>query len=106
MIIYRPHLGGLAESMAEAKEFETEAEMKQCIYEYHWGYFKSLGYSYAPFEIDDIVINEEIAIDDDRTGWHDTMYVCVKRYGKENYVKNYGTPQCIGMCARDYERKI
>lgn len=33
MIIYRPHRGGLAEAMAEAKEFETEEEMKWHIYE-------------------------------------------------------------------------
>lgn len=33
MIIYRPHKGGLAEAMAEAKEFETEEEMKQHIFE-------------------------------------------------------------------------
>lgn len=105
MIIYRPHRGGLAEAMAEAKEFETEGEMKRHIYECHKEYFLDLGYPNAPFEIEDIVIDKENPHEDDRIGWHDTMYVCIKRYGNEDYIKKYGTPQCIGMCATDYGRK-
>lgn len=31
MIIYRPACGGLAEAMAQAKEFESEQEMKEYI---------------------------------------------------------------------------
>lgn len=105
MIIYRPHRGGLAESMQEAKEFETEDEMKQYIYEEHKRYFTESGFNTAPFEIEDIVIQEDMKINDRRTGWHDTMLVCVKRYGNEDYMEKYGAPQCIGMCARDYERR-
>lgn len=105
MIIYRPHRGALAEAMAEAKEFETEEEMKRYIYADHKAYFAELGRLNAPFEIDDIVIDKEDAHEDERIGWHDTMYVCVKRYGDKDYIKLYGTPQCIGMCATDYERK-
>lgn len=105
MVIYRPHRGGLAESMAEAQEFETEEEMKQYIYDFHKKYFLDLGYPNAPFEIEDIVIDKENSHEDDRIGWHNTMYVCVKRYGNEDYIKKYGTPQCIGMCATDYDRK-
>lgn len=104
MIIYRPHRGLLTEAMAEAKEFQTEEEMKQYIYEYHKAYFHDLGCPDAPFEIEDIVIDKENLHEDNRIGWHDTMYVCVKRYGNEDYIKQYGTPQCIGMCATDYER--
>ena len=100
MIIYRPHRGGLKEAMAEAKEFQTEEEMKQHIYEHHKSYFLEMGYPDAPFEIDDIVIDKEDTHEDERIGWHDTMYVCVKRYGNEAY----DCPQCIGMCATDYER--
>lgn len=106
MIIYRPHRGGLAEAMQEAKEFNTEEEMKQYIYEEYWGYFKSLGYSYAPFGIEDIVINKDTTGNDDRIGWRDSTYVCVKRYGDENYMDKYGYPQCIGMCATDYPHII
>lgn len=105
MIIYRPHRGGLAESMQEAKEFETEEEMKQYIYEEHKRYFIEIGFNSAPFDIKDIVISEDMENNDSRTGWHDAMLVCVKRYGNEDYMKKYGAPQCIGMCARDYERR-
>lgn len=104
MIIYRPHRGLLTDAMAEAKEFETEEEMKRYIYEYHKAYFLDLGYPDAPFEIEDIVIDKENPHEDNRIGWNDTMHICVKRYGNENYIKQYGTPQCIGMCATDYER--
>lgn len=98
MIIYRPHRGGLAESMQERKEFQTEEEMKQYIYEQHKRYFAEIEFNTAPFEIEDIVIKEDTAINDSRTGWHDTIYVCVKRYGADKY----DIPQCIGMCARNY----
>jgi hypothetical protein len=104
MFIYRPHRGGLQESIAESKEFETEEEMKDFIFNYHKEYFFSLGYKQPPFDIDDIVINKERKANDERCGWHDTMYVCVKRYGNKNYIEKYGCPQCIGMCATDYER--
>lgn len=104
MVIYRPHRGGLKEALAESKEFESFEEMKEYIYEYHKGYFKDLGYPNPPFEIDDIIINESGKYEDKRIGWHDAMYVCVKRYGNEDYIKKYGTPQCIGMCATDYEK--
>lgn len=95
MIIYRPYGGGLAESLAESKEFEAEEEMKQYIFEH----YKSLLPGLVPFEIEDIVIDGE-SVDDDRCGWHDTRYVCVKRMGDEIY----DCPQCIGMCATDYEK--
>lgn len=104
MIIYAPHRGGLKEAMAEAREFETKEEMKQYIYEEHKAYFLDLGYPNAPFEIEDIVIKAETAYRDERIGWNDSTYVCVKRYGNEDYIKKYGTPQCIGTCATDYRR--
>lgn len=67
--------------------------------------FLDLGYPGAPFEIQDIVIDKENPYEDNRIDWNDTMYVCVKRYGNEDYIKQYGAPQCIGMCATDYGRK-
>lgn len=100
MIIYRPHRGGLAEALAEAREFETEEEMKQYILEY----YKILLPELVPFEIEDIVIDEE-TVDDDRCDWHDTRYVCIKRFVDEDYMEKYGCPQCIGMCATDYDKQ-
>lgn len=96
MVIYRPHCGGLAEAMAEAREFESFEEMKKYIVdesERYWGK--------PAFDVTDIVIDDE-ASPDDRIGWKDERYVCVKRYFGEDYMEKYGTPQCIGMCATDY----
>lgn len=49
MIVYRPHRGTLADAMAEAKEFNTELEMKKYIVE-QWNDY---------FSIDDVVIADE-----------------------------------------------
>ncbi len=92
MIIFRPHRGSLSEAMSEAKEFENEEQMKEYIVSKWYGYIS----------VEDIVIDDN-ARNDDRNGWKDTMYVCTKRMGDDDYIKEYGTPQCIGMCATDYK---
>lgn len=99
MIIYRPHKGSLVDALAEAREFQTEEEMKAYIYEDWKNSYMELGYKSVPFEIEDIVIDDKTS-DDTRCGWHDTRYVCVKQIGEDIY----DCPQCIGMCATDYER--
>lgn len=102
IIIFRPHRGLLDEAMAEAKEFDNVEEMKKYIVKlWHegWNDSKEL------FTADDIVIDEKSVINDSRIGWEDSMNVCVKRMGDEDYMKKHGVPQCIGMCATKY-RKI
>lgn len=98
MIIYRPHRCGLVESMVEAKEFDSSDEMKQYIVE-QWTENRD---GRKMFDVDDVVLGSEM-VDDPRTGWHDTRYVCIKRFGDEDYMAKYGSPQCIGMCAKDYD---
>ena len=100
MIIFRPHRGLLDVAMAEAKEFNNVEEMKKHIVKiWHEG----LGGSKELFTTDDIVVDENSAVNDERIGWEDSMYVCVKRMGDEDYMQEYGTPQCIGMCATKYK---
>lgn len=90
-IIYRPHRGGFAEAMSEAKVFESVDEMKRSI---HRSWTKM--FEVAPFDIEDIVVRfDKPGVIDDRNGWEDTRYVCVKRMFNEVY----SVPQCIGMCA-------
>jgi len=101
MIIFRPHRRMLDEAMAEAKEFDTVEEMKEHIVKlWHEGW----GGSEELFTVDDIVISEESAVNDDRIGWEDSMYVCVKRMAETDYMKKHGIPQCIGMCATKYKK--
>lgn len=101
MIIFRPHRRMLDEAMADAKEFDTVKEMKEYIVKF-WN--EGWGGSEELFTVDDIVINEESAVNDDRIGWKDSMYVCVKRMGETDYMKKHGIPQCIGMCATKYKK--
>lgn len=91
MIVYRPHRGSLIAAMAEVKEFNNEQEMKEYIIE-QWDHLIS---------IDDIVIADD-PHNDERIGWKDTRYVCTNKLGEDDYIKKYGHPQCIGMCATDY----
>lgn len=102
MIIYRSHKGSLEESLSFTKEFKTISEMKAYICKTYSKMYKNMGYP-QPFSEDDIVIQSE-EIHDDRCGWYDTRYVCLKRLGKEDYIKMYGSAQCIGMCATNYKR--
>ena len=92
MIIYRPHRELLSESMEESKEFSNEEEMMKYIAKELYDYLA----------IKDLAISAE-KHSDARTGWKDTRYVCTKRFGGQDYIKLYGCPQCIGMCATQYK---
>ena len=91
MIKYRPHRGSLDDAMKEAREFETYDDMKRHVMREH-----AIGGMITMFDLDDIVICDALG-DDDRIGWKNVRYVCVKRYGSDDYMKLYGWPQCIGM---------
>lgn len=78
--------------MKEAREFETYEDIKWHVIREH-----TIGGMITPFDLDDIVICDALG-DDDRIGWKNVRYVCVKRYGSDDYMKLYGWPQCIGMC--------
>lgn len=92
MIIYRPQNGSLSSAMSEAKEFDTIDDMKKYIVSNNDGLF---GY-------EDIILMDD-SIDDTRINWHDCKMICVKRFGKDNYIDLYGCPQCIGYYATNYE---
>ena len=83
MIKYRPHRGGLIESMAECKEFSRIDEMLNFIEANSDGFLKAK----------DIVISESHG-EDEIIGWLSWRYVCTVRFANEKY----DIPQCIGMC--------
>lgn len=65
MIIFRPHRSSLDETMKEAKEFDDVEKMKEYIVEL-WN--RKWHGSQKLFTTDDIVINKESAVNDDRSG--------------------------------------
>lgn len=80
---YRPHRGSLEDSMQEEKEFKSVEEMFDYISESSDGMIR----------VSDLSISDE-SVADDRINWKETRYVCIKRFGWDEY----DTPQCIGMC--------
>ena len=90
MILYRPHRGGLAESMAECRRFENIDQMKKHVVE-EWSFD-----GYEMMAEDDIIIGEVLG-DDNRVGWKNVRYVLTKRFGKDICAH----PQCVGMCTLD-----
>jgi hypothetical protein len=93
-IIFRPHRGSLKDAMKEVKEFDNEDEMKRYVVK-QWDSY---------FDITDVVIMDDTH-EDNRIGWKDARFVCMKRLGKKDFMDLYGAPQCVGMCATDYKDK-
>lgn len=91
MLIYRPHRSSLAEAMKEAKTFNSFEDIKNYVVN-EWNNL----WGYQILNTDDIVLDEE-SYDDDRIGWKDVHYLCTKKLGNEDYIKEYGYPQCIGF---------
>lgn len=91
MIIARLHRGGLAEAMETATTFDNIESMKQWFVDAHEN----------AFTVDDVVIDDEVVFDN-RTNWN-TQYVCTKKYGNKDFIKAYGSPQCVGMCDLNYK---
>lgn len=91
MVMYRPNRGNLVDSMEEAKKFNDIQEMKKYIVD-KW---------HGLISLEDIVIKDD-PNKDERIGWEDVRFVCTNRLGDKDYIKKYGTPQCIGMCATKY----
>ena len=90
MLIYRPHRSSLAEAMKKARTFNSFEDIKNYVaneWNNLWGY--------QILNPDDIVLGEEFH--DDRIGWEDVHYLCAKKIGHEDYMEEYGCPQCIGF---------
>ncbi len=96
MVIYRPHRGGLAEAMEEAREYQSMEEMLAQIVAEHTDDERG-----PAFALEDLVLGSETK-DDPRIGWHDTRYVCTRRYFSERY--DPSAP--VGFCAEDYDRPL
>lgn len=95
MIWYRPQKGSLKDAMKEAKSYHNEDEMKKAVAEY-WNL--NIGTRKRVLEPEDVVIGKE-STNDNRVGWKDVHTVCITRLREEDFIKEYGRPQCVGFCA-------
>ena len=84
--LYRPHRGGLVESMAECAVFVNEDAIKDHVIETYSHYGVCLNR-------EDVIIDPR-SIDDERTSWGATRYVCVTHLDGPPFE----IPQCVGMC--------
>ena len=84
MVQYRPHRGGLAEAMSEAKTFTTIAEMKEHICNEN-DFFK--------IRPEDIEVGEPHG-HDLRVGWYNVRLITTKRIRDTIY----DPPAAIGFC--------
>lgn len=87
MVKYRPHRGGLAEAMAEAKEFETVEEMIKhiCVED-----------DFFRIRPEDVIIGDPEG-DDLRVNWMNVHIVSTKRINNTIYEP----PAAIGFCSID-----
>ena len=101
MIAFRPQTRDLNQDMQDAKQFDNEEEMKNYVVELwneDWCGDASL------FTVEDLVIDYDSAVNDKRTGWEDSMNVCVKKIGDTDYMQMYGMPKIIGICATKFPK--
>lgn len=89
-ILYRPHCGGLKESMDKLRVFRSVEELKTHVSDYWNEPCPSISF----ISKDDIVIGEVIG-SDPRIGWNEVRYVLTKRFGNDRFDE---TPQAIGYC--------
>lgn len=104
MIIFRNHRGLLADSMNTAREFESFTDLQKYICEC-WKPFLNL----LP---EDVIADDEI-IPDERIGWEDQRFVCIRGYDevsdksgfKSCHMEKIKSPFCVGMFATKYKNK-
>ena len=97
-ILYRDHRSSLAEAIATVREYCTVDEMKAGIAEAYNRLRREAGFSGDAFSAEDISVGDDLGADD-RIGWANTHYVCIRRLGDDDFVARIGVPQAIGFCS-------
>lgn len=97
-ILYRDHRGSLTEAMETIREYRTVDEMKAGIAETYNRLRREAGFSGDAFSAEDISVGDDLGADN-RIGWANTHYVCIRRLGDDDFVARIGFPQTIGFCS-------
>ena len=97
-ILYRDHRGTLAEAMETIREYRTVDEMKAGIAEAYNRIRREAGFSGDAFSADDISVGDDLGADN-RIGWTNTHYVCIRRLDNDDFMTRLCAPQVIGFCS-------
>lgn len=97
-ILYRDHRGSIAEAMETIREYRTVDEMKAGIAETYNRLRREAGFSGDALSAEDISVGDDLGADD-RIGWANTHYVCIRRLGDDDFVARIGVSQAIGFCS-------
>lgn len=97
-ILYRDHRGTLDEAMKTMREYRTVDELKVGLAAAYNKLHRDLGYRGDAFSVEDVSVSDDLG-PDDRIGWPNTHYVCIRRMGDDDFVARFGSPQAIGFCA-------
>lgn len=92
-ILYRDHRGSIAEAMETIREYCSIEEMKISITANYNKLHREVGFIGDAFSAEDISVGDNLG-SDDRIGWTNTHYVCIRRLGDEVFE----VPQVIGFC--------
>lgn len=97
-IIFRPHKGGLDESMSEAKEFANVDELLNWICEQHncsvpW-------FKITPKEL----YIEKQNFGDARVGWNNMFFVFFERPSKIKNIRGY--KKYFGLDEKDFKKRL
>ena len=79
MIKFRLHRGTLEESMKDFHTFDSVDEMKSFLYNYWKQVYDEMGHP-VPFDISDIVVDDDYIGDDPRIGWKNVHTVSTLRW--------------------------
>lgn len=93
-VLYRPQRGGLDESMEELKEFDTVEHLLNWLCE-----DSDIGWGKEMFAVEDI--NFSYYCYDERIDWQ-TYIVTINKWGEEDYLEKYHSPQAIGFMTFKY----
>lgn len=102
MIIFRHLRGLLVDSMKNEKEFKTFNDLRNYIVEYMKPYMDL---------VPEDVVPGKIPFNDERIGWENSDYLCIRGYNEVSDKKGFQTyfggkydfPLCVGVFATKYK---
>lgn len=97
-VIFRRHIPAFV-SGVDVSETVRTFDSKEVLVEYLTKIYKD-----GEVKKEDIILDQEIFQSCDPIfNWRKTKKVLLKRFGAEDYMEMFGTPQCFGFYSEDFE---